>query len=193
MVIQTHPAGIPSAAYRELTDYLRTSGSTLCTSEALSHAIRDWVAAQRAAAQPVSGYQWKCLFLPSGSLLRIVCDGNCHYAHVVGEQLLYQGRPVSPHQLALILAGPGRNAWRECWVKLHGEKQWVQAIKLRHALEQRPVAASPLDAMAAAARTMSDALQTTLTLVQQIHHKATVQPERRLPKHRRLDDSLTDD
>lgn len=193
MILQTQFAGIPPAAYRELCDYLRTSGSTLSRPEALSRAIHDWVAAQRAAAEPVSGYQWKCLFLPSGSSLRMEYDGGCHYAHVVGEELLYQGRPLSPHQLALALAGPGRNAWREFWVKLHGEKQWVQAIKLRRALESRPVATSPLDAMASAARTMSDALQTTLTLVQQIHHKATVQPERRLPKQRRADDCLADD
>ena len=193
MVLQTHPAGIPPAAYRMLADYLRTSGSTLSTSEALSHAITDWIAAQRKAAEPVSGYQWKCLFLPSGSSLRMQHDGACHYAHVVGEQLLYQGRPLSPHQITLMLAGPGRNAWREFWVKLHGEKQWVQSIKLRRAQESRPVAASPLDAMAAAARTMSDALQTTLTLVQHVHHKATTQLERRLPKHRRMEDCLTDD
>lgn len=193
MVLQTQSAGLPPAAYRELADYLRSSGSTLSRSEALSLAIRDWVAAQRKADEPLRGYQWKSLFLPSGTVLRLDHEGSCHYAHVAEEQLLYQGRPVSPHQLTLMLAGPGRNAWRELWVRLDGEKQWVAAIKLRRSLEQRPVTASPLDAMAAAARSMSDALQTTLTLVQHIHHKATVQPERRLPKHRRMEDTLADD
>ena len=193
MVIQTQAAGVPPAAHLELTNYLRTSGSTLSVPEALSHAIKHWIDAQREAEAPMRGFQWKCLFLPSGSLLRMTHDGECHYAKVVGEELQYNGASVSPRQFTLMVAGPGRNAWREIWIRLSGEKYWVCAAKLRQRIEQHPVAASPVEAMAAAARTMSDALQTTLTLVQHIHHESTRQLERRIPKRRRLEDGALDD
>ena len=193
MVIQTQAVGVPPAAHLELMNYLRTSGSTLSAPEALSHAIKHWIAAQREAAEPVRGFQWKCLFLPSGSRLRMTHDGECHYARVAGEELQYNGVSVSPRQFTLMVAGPGRNAWREIWVRLSGEKNWVCAAKLRQQIEQHPVAASPIEAMVTAARTMSDALQTTLTLVQQIHHKSTRQLERRIPKQRRLEDGALDD
>jgi hypothetical protein len=75
---------------------------------------------------------------------------------------------------------------------LDGEKNWVPAAKLRRELERRPAAPSPIEAMAAAARTMSAAMQTTLSLVEHIHYKATRQLERRLPKNRRMEDALDD-
>ena len=193
MTVQTQPGGIPPAAYHELENYLRTSHSTLSASEASSHAITAWIAAQRQASEPISGYQWKSLFLPSGTWLRIHFDGEGHYAEVVGEQLLYKGARVSPRQFTLMAVGPGRNAWRDLSVRLHGEKNWIPADKLRRVQAQRAASPSPLEAMATAARTMSDALQTTLTLVQHIHYESTRQLERRVPKRRRLEDGALDD
>jgi hypothetical protein len=193
MVLQTNLAGVPPAAYVELTDYLRTSGSTLRPSEAIGRAIQHWIAAQREAAEPVRGYQWKCLFLPAGSRIRMRHGEHSYYAEVVGEDLLYQGMPVSPRQFTVMVAGEGRNAWRDIWVRLHGEKQWASAAKLRRALERRPADTSPVEAMAAAARTMSDALQTTLTLVEHVHHKASLRSDQRIAKRRRVEDMALDD
>lgn len=119
-------------------------------------------------------------------------DGASHLAHVVGQELLYKGVAVSPRQFTVMVAGEGRNAWRDLWVRLHGEKNWVPAAKLRRELERRPAAPSPIEAMAAAARTMSAAMQTTLSLVEHIHYKASRQLERRLPKNRRMEDALDD-
>lgn len=186
-------AGIPPAAHIELRDYLRTSGSTLSVSEALRLAIKYWIATQRAAAEPVCGYQWKQLFLPSGSLIRMRHGEQSYVAEVMGDKLLYQGMPISPRQFTLKVAGHGRNAWRDVWVRLNGERNWTQAIRLRRALEQRPVAQSPVEAMAAAARTMSDALQTTLALVEHVHHQASLRPEQRIPKRRRQEDMMLDE
>lgn len=186
-------AGVPPAASLELADYLRTSHSTLSQSEALSRAIKHWIAAQREAAAPLRGYQWKCVFLPTGSRIRMRHGEQSHYAEVIGDELIYQGVAVSPRQFTLAVAGEGRNAWRDVWLRLAGEKNWVCAIKLRHAQEQRPVALSPVEAMAAAARTMSDALQTTVVLVEHAHHKASLRPEQRIPKRRRQEDLLPDE
>lgn len=193
MLGSTHLGGVPPAAYAELLDYLRVSGSTLSPAEAIGRALKHWMAAQREAAAPVQGYQWKCLFLPSGSRVRMHHEARCHYAEVSGEDLLYQGRPVSPRQFTLMVAGPGRNAWRELWVRLNGEKNWVRASKLRADLEQRATPTSPAEVMIAAARGMSEALQTTLALMEHASHEAAKIPERRLPKHRRLEDYMIDD
>ena len=190
---QRDVAGIPSAGRVELRDYLRTSGSTLSMPEALRLAIKHWIAAQRVAAEPASGYQWKLLFLPSGSMIRMRHEEQYYVAQVVGDELLYRGAPVSPRQFTLAVAGHGRNAWRDVWVRLNGERNWTQACRLKRALEQQPVAPSPVEAMAAAARTMSDALQTTLALVEHAHHKASLRPEQRIPKRRRQEDLLPDE
>ena len=164
-----------------------------CRHEALRLAIKHWIAAQRAAAEPARGYQWRLLFLPSGSPIRMRHGEQYYVAEVVGDDLLYHGMPVSPRQFTLMVAGHGRNAWRDVRVRLNGERHWTQACRLKRALEQRPVAQSPVEAMAAAARTMSDALQTTLALVEHPHHKASLRPEQRIPKRRRQEDMLPDE
>lgn len=76
---------------------------------------------------------------------------------------------------------------------LNGERNWTQASRLKRALEQRPVAQPPVEAMAAAARTMSDALQTNPTLVEHAHHRVSLRPEQRIPKRRRQEDMLPDE
>jgi hypothetical protein len=50
---------------------LRESGSTLSPSEALIKAVQQWIAKSRADAIPTRGYQWKQLFLPEGTRLRL--------------------------------------------------------------------------------------------------------------------------
>lgn len=80
--------------------------------EALGMAIDAWLAADqlRLAGGAVNGYQWKCLFLPDGSHVRMRCKGLTEYAVVTGDRLLYQGRSVSPRGMTLAIAGEGRNA-----------------------------------------------------------------------------------
>ncbi|MES2115039.1 MAG: hypothetical protein V4578_07815 [Pseudomonadota bacterium] len=186
---------IPPAAYSELCNYLRMSGSTLTTTEAVVRAIQHWMEVQRQTAAPLQGYQWKCLFLPDGSRVRMHVGDTWHYAEVVGEEIMYQGRAVSPRQLTLLIAGDGRNAWRDLWIRRPGEKNWTAASKLRRQLEQQAhkPPTSHMEAMRAVASTMSDTLKTALTLVQHANFHAEAQVERRLPKHRRREDFMIDD
>jgi hypothetical protein len=51
---------------------------------------------------------------------------------------------------------------------------------------------SPAEAMAAAAKAMSDALSTALTLVEHANHQSQNTLERRLPRYRRTHDLLDD-
>ncbi len=59
------------------------------------------------------GYQWKSLFLPHGTELRMTSSRQSGYARVVGDRIMYEGRSVSPRGLTLAIAGEGRNAWRD--------------------------------------------------------------------------------
>jgi hypothetical protein len=143
---------------------------------------------------PASGYQWKQLFLPTGTRLRMRYEGDWSCARIVGDELIYRARSVSPHQMAREVAGGGRNAWRDLWVLLPGEKNWACAAALRARLQdhaaRQPLSAA--DAMAASARAMSDALKTALVLVEHANHQSHNTLERRLPRYRREYDTLRD-
>jgi hypothetical protein len=142
----------------------------------------------------VPGYQWKCLFLPEGSALRMCYLGQDFFAEVQGNALVHQGQRMSPRQFTQAVAGDGRNAWRDLWLRLPGEKSWTRAMQLRRRLEQhqadRP--ASPLDAMQKAAACMSDTLKSALALVEHANHQALPKYDRRLAQARRAQDILAD-
>ena len=186
---------VPYALVDELLMFLRTSGSALCLSEAITRAVKFWMAAQLEAEAPVRGYQWKSLFLPHGTQLRMHYDGQCFYADVQEEQFRFGGCATSPRQMTVAIAGPGRNAWMDLWVRQPGARDWTQADKLRRAAAARTAAQaapqpSPTEAIQAAAKSMSEALHTALLLVDQSRKQATQQVERRVEKHRRRDDEL---
>ena len=185
---------LPPAAYDELLDYLRQSHSPLSPAEALVKAIKSWIVQQRAAAAPARGYQWKQLFLPEGTLVRLQILDQWYNAEVIGDDLIYLGEAVSPHQMAQQAAGAGRNAWREIWVRFPGEKNWSNAGRLRAKLERQAAALplSPADAMAAAAKSMSAALSTALTLVEHATYQSQNTLERRLPRYLREIDLMED-
>lgn len=186
------------ATVDELATFLRTSGSTLCLSEAITRAVKFWIAVQIDEAAPARGYQWKSLFLPHGTRLRMHFGNECFYADVVEEEFRFAGHGTSPRGMTVVVAGPGRNAWMDLWVRRPGDREWMQADKLRRALATQAAAqadktaaqASPTEAIQAAAKCMSEALHTALLLVDQSRMQATQQVERRVEKHRRRNDEL---
>lgn len=148
------------------------------------------------------GYQWKELFLPDGTDLRMHCKGETYHARVSGDAIVYQGRRVSARQLTIAIAGDGRNAWRELSLRLPGEKQFRPASLLRRNEQARlktaaaaaPAAPeSPAAALAAAAASMSEALRTALVLVELNKAPAVQKHERRLGQSRRSIDVLADE
>jgi hypothetical protein len=183
------------ATHTELLEFLRQSHSPLSPEQAIVCAVKAWIAKERAGVAPVRGYQWKLLFLPEGSQVRMNYSGNSYFAEVVGDEFVYRGDAVSPRQMTLEIAGDGRNAWRDLWVRLPGEKNWTRAERLRAKQEQHDARqpTSPLDAMTTAAKTMSDALTAALMLIEHVDHQSKTIMERRMPKHRREYDELTDD
>ena len=185
---------LPPATRLELENFLRANGSPLSLSEALVAAVRLWIEREQYAAQPARGYQWKLLFLPETTLVRLYHGDRWHVGKVLGDDLIYDGRPVSPHQMAQTVAGDGRNAWRVLWLRFPGEKTWTNAGLLRTRLQKRAakLAPTPAEAMAAAARTMSDALNTALVLIEHVDHQSRNTLERRMPKSRREYDEFED-
>lgn len=164
----------PTKALRRLDRFLREIDSPLTATEAATQAIAQWIAAQRGhpvrpALAPLRGYQWKTLFLPEGTELRVSSARGSAYARVVGEHIMYEQRSVSPRQLCLSALGSGRNAWRDIWLLLPGEMTWRPASLLRRHASREPDLAragvSPQEAMAAAARCMSESLHAALALV----------------------------
>lgn len=181
-----------------LANHLKLTGSTVSVSQALEEAIQAWMDADKErrpqAAGPSRGYQWKSLFLPDSTELRMACADAQYYGRVTGDQIMFEGRSVSPRGMTLAIAGDGRNAWRDLWLKLPGERHWKQAIRCRREVERAMAAPpqSPVDAMSAAASAMSDALKTALALVEHSNAQAVRKFERRGSKHRRESDILGD-
>jgi hypothetical protein len=175
-----------------LQQQLRNMRSPLSPTEAVSLAIDQWLAAQRDGS--ARGYQWKCLFLPEGSELRMHYAGESYFARVTGDDIIYQGQRVSPRQLTLAIAGDGRNAWRDLWIRLPDEKTWACAATMRRAITKTGVSApaSPVATMAAAAACMTQALKTALALVEHSNAEAVKNYERRMVGNRRVDDRLAD-
>lgn len=125
----------------DLILYLRTQCDKQEPGEAVGVAVRYWLDAMRLAPQAkadgiVRGYQWKSLFLPEGTLLRMLYDGNHDYATVQGDRILHHGRAVTPNQFANSFGSGVRNAWDYLVLRMPGEKHWKRAC-LRRAEQQR--------------------------------------------------------
>jgi hypothetical protein len=178
-------------------------------------ALLDAIASLAAAARPGAGaggrgYQWKELFLPDGTELRMHCDDQVHHARVVGDTIVHQGRCVSPRQFTLAIAGDGRNAWRDLSLRLPGATQFRPARLLRRDAQARMNAdaarsdsdaggrsaaadrRSPADTIAAAAQAMSEALRTALALVEHSNAQSLPKYERRVRVHGRASDVIAD-
>jgi hypothetical protein len=188
----------PTEALSRLESFLEEIGSPLSATQAAAAAIDQWIAAERAQVKVVSctptrGYQWKSLFLPEGTELRMHFAGQDYHARVVGDHIVHAGERVSPRQMTIAVAGSGHNAWRALWVRLPDDK-WRPASLLRRQGEQQgvPQPVSPLEAMESAAACMTQTLRTALALVEHAKTQALPKYERRVERHRRTQDQLED-
>ena len=127
---------IEIAQFLGLVDFLRSSGDSRDPVIAIADAIDYWM--DNASWKPElltksasMGYQWKSLFLPDGTEIRMQYKGAYSYASVEGDELVYEGKPISPSTLANTIAGSSRNAWRDLWIKRPGDSDWCLADDLR--------------------------------------------------------------
>ncbi|MFC0169308.1 hypothetical protein ACFFKC_14580 [Pseudoduganella danionis] len=120
--------------------------------------------------------------------------GRHYYARVHGDQLIYNQHAVSPRAMVLSIAGEGRNAWRDLWLHLPQEGNWINAARLRRLQtgQDQNQPRGPAAALSAAAQAMNQALKAAVTLIEHVDYQSTTVLERRLPKNRRSVDLLED-
>lgn len=191
---------VPPATLLALHEYLQLTDSKLSLQQAVVLAIREWLSnsgesATGDQAALLRGYQWKSLFLPHDTRLRMIYKDTSYYAQVVGDAIVYQGHAVSPRGFTMTIAGAGRNAWRDVFLRFPESRRWKRANICRieqKKLAERP-APSPVETMTAAAAAMSDALKSALMLVERTNAESVSKFERRLAPTRRDADRVHED
>ena len=91
----------------------------------------DWKPEFFEKANAGQGYRWKTLFLPDGTRIRMKYKGAYHYASVVADSFVADGKATSPSRFANNLTGTARNAWRDLEVLRPTARKWVMADSLR--------------------------------------------------------------
>lgn len=127
---------IPTGQFVELVEFLRNKGDMSDPVEVVSKAIDYWMdnaswKPELLAVSSARGYQWKSLFLPEGTEIRMQYKGAYSYAKVEGDDLIYKGEPISPAAMANTVAGGSRNAWRDLWIKRPTDREWRLADDCR--------------------------------------------------------------
>jgi len=128
------PLPIPLELHQQLQLASIQSGFTKEAWEIGAAAIRDWLARNQPDTfnMPVtSGYQWKHVFLPKGTLIRTVFNGRNFHAYVEGDRILYEGTAITPSGFANAVGGVRRNAWKVIWILLPNTATWKLADTLR--------------------------------------------------------------
>ncbi|SFO12295.1 hypothetical protein [Nitrosospira briensis] len=134
---------IPTAQFLELAGFLQRNSDPRDPVEVLSEAVQYWLDNAISKIEPLvevnrntRGYQWKNLFLPQGTQIRMQYKGAYSYARVEDDQIVYRGKSISPGSLANTIAGTSRNAWRDLWIKRPQDKEWKLADECRETREE---------------------------------------------------------
>ncbi|OWR05741.1 hypothetical protein CDO81_04640 [Roseateles puraquae] len=131
---------MPTELFLGLAAFLKSQGDSRDPVVAVSDAVDYWMdnaswkpELLRPAPTSNSGYQWKSLFLPDGTEVRMQYKGDWHYAKVEGDKLMYEGEPITPGRLANTITQTSRNAWRDLWIKRPADAEWRLADDCREA------------------------------------------------------------
>lgn len=129
---------IPTRQFVELVDFLREKNDPRDPVEIVGLAIDYWLTNAdfkpellREVEGNIQGYQWKSLFLPNGTRIRMQYKGSYFYAKVEGDKIIYNEKPTSPAQLVNTITGTSRNAWRDLWIKRPEDMEWKSADACR--------------------------------------------------------------
>lgn len=127
---------ISTEQFLELVEFLKSKGDPRDPVAVIALAVEYWM--DNASWKPelispsdARGYQWKNLFLPDGTQIRMQYKGAYHYAKVEGDAVMYEGKRTSPGALANTIARSSRNAWRDLWIKRPKENAWTLADDCR--------------------------------------------------------------
>ena len=134
---------IPTAKFLGVVDFLRENKDPRDPVHVIWTAIEYWLdnaswKPELLAESDARGYQWKNLFLPDSTQIRMQYKGEYFYAKVEGDQIIFKEASISPGSLANAIAGSSRNAWRDLWIKRPYDQEWRLADDCRQ--EQTAVA-----------------------------------------------------
>lgn len=132
---------LPTPTLLSLVEQLQRRAGSQDLSEAIAQAVAFWLAdlkkfPKTADPDGLHGYQWKCLFLPEGTVLRSWSYGEHNYAVVEGDDIIHNGKAVTPNQFARSFARTTRNAWDDLYVRRPGDKQFKLACLLRKEIQR---------------------------------------------------------
>ena len=180
---------LDTALLLRLISQLQIRGGTQDLSEVISSAIELWLREQanlRKGCDPacVRGYQWKTLFLPEGTELRSWSYGESNYARVVGDEIIHNGKPVTPNQFAQSFARSTRNAWEDLRIRRPEDKQFRPACLLRKELSRQAAQATVVGTAAVLSDTSALALLSALKTQLQV-----TPPEQHAPSSSRPRDT----
>lgn len=127
---------LPTELFLRLVDFLRERGDPRDPVQMVELAVEYWIdnaswKEELLRPSDAQGYQWKSLFLPSGTQIRMPYKGAYYYAKVEGDEILYEGKPTSPSRLANTITRSSRNAWRDLWIKRPSDREWALADDCR--------------------------------------------------------------
>ena len=126
---------LPEHLVQALMAYLAQVGDTRSVDDVVALAVRAWLDNQ---GNVLRGYQWKSLFLPEGTQLRLRFQGCTYVAQVRGDAIHFGGRTWSPRQWVMHVMGCVRNAWMEIWLRCPGDERWHLADSRRRLLRLYP-------------------------------------------------------
>ncbi|GKS87257.1 hypothetical protein AVMA1855_23915 [Acidovorax sp. SUPP1855] len=132
---------VQTRRFLDLAEFLESKGDSRDPVLAVSDAIDYWMSnadwkPELLKVSSTLGYQWKSLFLPDGTEVRMQYKGNWYYAKVEGDKLMYEGEAITPGRLANTISGTSRNAWRDLWIKRLADSEWLLADDCRGEAEQ---------------------------------------------------------
>ncbi|HEU4853188.1 MAG TPA: hypothetical protein VFT37_13650 [Telluria sp.] len=116
---------VPTGLYLDVIEKLRRSGDLRSPDHVLALALKNWLRSGSKATG--AGYQWKELYLPDGTELRMRYRGSYHYAAVKGDQIMYFSEPVTPRAFVLLVTGTVRNPSRDIWIRRNVNEVWTRA------------------------------------------------------------------
>jgi hypothetical protein len=120
--------------YQQLVTASLKSGFEKEAWEIGAAAIREWMIRNNPesfAMPATSGYQWKHLFLPNGTLLRTIFNGKNFHCLVEEDHIRYNRQIISPSGFANAVGGVRRNAWKVIWILFPNSSVWKLAGALR--------------------------------------------------------------
>lgn len=143
---------IPWEIFMELSDYMSDTRTRESMGDLAGKAIHNWIDEQRSiqnglrtpTTSMLSGYQWKRLFLPDGTMARASCKGVARIAQVANNKLVFEGVPITPHEFANATGASPRNAWKVIWLLFPGEREWKLADDCRPSRAVRSAARSAI-------------------------------------------------